>query len=129
MRRVELVDFGHLPRKLCRSYLIGTGDLVGRYRGVYESGLGALSEMQNSCTAYSISKTALNAVTRQLAAALADQKIVVNSVCPGWVATEMGGRGAPRSAEEGAVSVLWGVLLPDDGPTGGFYRDGRPLRW
>jgi NAD(P)-dependent dehydrogenase (short-subunit alcohol dehydrogenase family) len=55
--------------------------------------------------------------------------ILVNSVCPGWVATEMGGTGAPRSPEDGAAGVLWAPLLPDDGPTGGFYRDGRPLPW
>ena len=64
-----------------------------------------------------------------LADELKSSRILVNSVCPGWVATEMGGRGAPRSPEQGAAAVLWGVLLPDDGPTGGFYRDGRQLRW
>jgi NAD(P)-dependent dehydrogenase (short-subunit alcohol dehydrogenase family) len=55
--------------------------------------------------------------------------ILVNSVCPGWVATEMGGPNAPRSVEEGAASVMWATTLPDDGPTGGFFRDGEPLLW
>jgi hypothetical protein len=52
----------------------------------------------------------------------------VNSVCPGWVATDMGGPGG-RPVEDGAASVMWAVLLPDDGPTGGFFRDGRRLEW
>ncbi|MGH9861563.1 MAG: short-chain dehydrogenase, partial [Candidatus Acidiferrales bacterium] len=55
--------------------------------------------------------------------------ILVNSVCPGWVATDMGGPSAPRTVEEGAASVLWAARLPDDGPTGGFFRDGKPLPW
>ena len=90
---------------------------------------GSLASMSTFMAAYNVSKAALNAITRVLAADLRGSGILVNSVCPGWVATEMGGRGAPRSPEEGATSVLWGVLLPDDGPTGGFFRDGRHLRW
>jgi len=90
---------------------------------------GSLGSMSAFMAAYNVSKAALNAITRVLAADLRGSGILVNSVCPGWVATEMGGRGAPRSPEQGAAAVLWGVLLPDDGPTGGFYRDGRQLRW
>jgi len=52
----------------------------------------------------------------------------VNAVCPGWVATDMGGRGG-RPVEDGAASVVWAVLVGDDGPTGGFFRDGRPVAW
>jgi NAD(P)-dependent dehydrogenase (short-subunit alcohol dehydrogenase family) len=52
-----------------------------------------------------------------------------NSVCPGWVRTDMGGAGASRSVEEGAASVLWAARLAPDGPTGGFFRDGRPVAW
>jgi NAD(P)-dependent dehydrogenase (short-subunit alcohol dehydrogenase family) len=55
--------------------------------------------------------------------------VLVNAVCPGWVRTDMGGSAAPRSVAEGAASVLWAALLPDDGPTGGFFRDGRPVPW
>ena len=55
--------------------------------------------------------------------------ILVNSVCPGWVRTDMGGAGASRSVEEGAASVLWAARLGPDGPTGGFFRDGRPVAW
>jgi NAD(P)-dependent dehydrogenase (short-subunit alcohol dehydrogenase family) len=54
--------------------------------------------------------------------------VLVNAVCPGWVATDMGGAGG-RPVADGAESVTWAVLLGDDGPTGGFFRDGRPVEW
>jgi NAD(P)-dependent dehydrogenase (short-subunit alcohol dehydrogenase family) len=92
------------------------------------SGSGSLSSMGAGTPAYSVSKAALNALTRILAAELRGDGILVNAVCPGWVATDMGGPGG-RPVEEGAASVMWGVLLPDDGPTGGFYRDGRRVEW
>ena len=78
---------------------------------------------------YSVSKAALNAITRVLAGELRGTGVLVNSVCPGWVRTDMGGSIAPRSVEEGAASVMWAVRLPDDGPTGGFFRDGEPVPW
>ncbi len=89
---------------------------------------GSLHSMGASAPAYSASKSALNAITRLLAADLRGAGILVNSVCPGWVATDMGGQGG-RPVEQGAASVLWAVELPDSGPTGGFFRDGRPLPW
>ena len=89
---------------------------------------GSLASMSGGAPAYSISKAALNGLTRVLAAELRSDGILVNSICPGWVATDMGGPGG-RPVEEGAASVVWGALLPDDGPTGGFFRDGRPLPW
>jgi NAD(P)-dependent dehydrogenase (short-subunit alcohol dehydrogenase family) len=92
------------------------------------SGSGSLSGMGAGTPAYSVSKAALNALTRILAAELRSDGILVNSVCPGWVATDMGGP-AGRPVEEGAASVMWAVLLPDDGPSGGFFRDGRPVPW
>ena len=76
---------------------------------------------------YGPSKAALNALTRLFAREQPDAR--VNSVCPGWVRTEMGGSGAPRSVEEGAASVLWACRLPADGPTGGIFRDGQPIEW
>ncbi|MFD7792927.1 SDR family NAD(P)-dependent oxidoreductase [Streptomyces sp. NPDC059759] len=88
----------------------------------------SLTSMGGGTPAYSASKVALNALTRMLAAELRSDGILVNAVCPGWVATDMGGAGG-RPVEEGAASVLWAVTLPDDGPTGGFFRDGRPLPW
>ncbi|HEX8845130.1 MAG TPA: SDR family oxidoreductase [Pyrinomonadaceae bacterium] len=90
---------------------------------------GSLAVMGGGTPAYSVSKAALNALTRMLADELRSSRILVNSVCPGWVATEMGGPDAPRTVEEGAASVIWAAVLPDDGPTGGFFRDGEPLAW
>jgi NAD(P)-dependent dehydrogenase (short-subunit alcohol dehydrogenase family) len=92
------------------------------------SGAGALTDMGSGYPAYRVSKTALNALTRLLANELRRDRILVNSVCPGWVATDMGGPGG-RPVEDGAASVMWAVRIPDDGPTGGFFRDGRPLDW
>jgi NAD(P)-dependent dehydrogenase (short-subunit alcohol dehydrogenase family) len=92
------------------------------------SGSGSISGMGAGAPAYSVSKAALNALTRILAAELRRDRILVNAVCPGWVATDMGGAGG-RPVEQGAGSVMWAVLLPDDGPTGGFFRDGRQLDW
>jgi NAD(P)-dependent dehydrogenase (short-subunit alcohol dehydrogenase family) len=77
--------------------------------------------------AYCISKTALNGVTVQLAAAL--PKFAVNSVCPGWVRTEMGGENATRSVEEGAETIVWlGSEAPQD-LTGKFLRDRKGIPW
>jgi NAD(P)-dependent dehydrogenase (short-subunit alcohol dehydrogenase family) len=90
---------------------------------------GSLAVMGAGTPAYSVSKAALNALTRMLADELRSSGILVNSVCPGWVATEMGGPDAPRTVLEGAASVIWAATLPDSGPTGGFFRDGKPLAW
>jgi NAD(P)-dependent dehydrogenase (short-subunit alcohol dehydrogenase family) len=87
---------------------------------------GSLASMGGGTPAYSISKAALNALTRILADELRPDGILVNSVCPGWVATDMGGRGG-RPVGDGAASVVWATDLPDGGPTGGFYRDGKPV--
>jgi NAD(P)-dependent dehydrogenase (short-subunit alcohol dehydrogenase family) len=76
---------------------------------------------------YQISKAALNALTRTLAAELVSDGILVNAVCPGWTATDMGQGGRPVG--EGAASVMWAVLLDDSGPSGGFFRDGRLVPW
>ena len=92
------------------------------------SGAGSLAGMGAGAPGYSVSKAALNAMTRILAAELRDDGVLVNAVCPGWVATDMGGSGG-RPVEQGGASVMWAVTLADDGPTGGFFRDGRPLEW
>lgn len=89
---------------------------------------GSLASMGGGTPAYSITKAALNALTRMLAAELRGEHILVNAVCPGWVATDMGGSGG-RPVKDGAASVVWAVTLPDDGPTGGFFRDGKALKW
>jgi NAD(P)-dependent dehydrogenase (short-subunit alcohol dehydrogenase family) len=93
------------------------------------SAAGSLGSMDASMPAYNVSKAALNAITRVLAADLRGSGILVNSVCPGWVRTDMGGASATRSVQEGAASVLWAARLGPDGPTGGFFRDGRPVPW
>ncbi|PZF82049.1 SDR family oxidoreductase [Jiangella anatolica] len=89
---------------------------------------GSLASMGGGTPAYSMTKAALNAVTRMLAAELRPDRILVNSICPGWVATDMGGPGG-RPVAEGAAGIVWASTLPDDGPTGGFLRDGRPVPW
>jgi NAD(P)-dependent dehydrogenase (short-subunit alcohol dehydrogenase family) len=93
------------------------------------SGMGQLDEMGGGAPAYRVSKTAINALTRVLAGEEAGGGILVNSVCPGWVKTDMGGRGANREVADGADTAVWLATLPDDGPTGGFFRDRRPIPW
>ena len=78
--------------------------------------------------AYNISKAALNMLTRKLAAELVNTGILVNSVDPGWVATDMGGQGG-RPVQEGAKGIVWAATLRDDGPSGGFFCDGKPVPW
>ena len=88
----------------------------------------SLASMGGGTPAYTASKVALNALTRMLADELGRDRVLVNTVCPGWTATDMGGPGG-RPIAEGARSVLWAVDLLDGGPTGTFTRDGQPLRW
>lgn len=92
------------------------------------SSAGSLHFMGKGAPAYSISKTALNALTCKLAAELLGTGILVNSIDPGWVATDMGGAGG-RPVEEGVKGIVWACTLPDDGPTGGFFFDGKPIEW
>ena len=88
-------------------------------------------------SAYSVSKVALNALTRVLHRELQDEPhagppdrgIRVAAVCPGWVRTRMGGRAAPSSVAQGADSIVWVALAGPDGPDGGFYRDRRQVAW
>lgn len=91
------------------------------------SGAGSLASMGARTPAYVVSKVALNALTRMLAAELKPDNILVNSVCPGWVSTDH--REGGRPVDKGAASVVWAATLPDDGPTGGFFRDGRAIPW
>jgi NAD(P)-dependent dehydrogenase (short-subunit alcohol dehydrogenase family) len=93
------------------------------------SGMGSIAEMGGGAPAYRISKVALNAITRLLADELKGSRVLVNACHPGWVRTEMGGAGASKSPEEGADTPVWLALLPDGGPTGGFFRDRQPMPW
>jgi NAD(P)-dependent dehydrogenase (short-subunit alcohol dehydrogenase family) len=91
------------------------------------SGAGQLSDMNGGRGAYRVSKAALNALTKTLAWDEGDIKI--NAMCPGWVRTDMGGSGAPKSVEDGADTAVWLATLPEDGPTGGFFRNRKPIPW
>lgn len=93
------------------------------------SGLGQLRDMGAGSPAYRISKTALNALTRMLAAETKGMGVLVNAMCPGWVRTRMGGAKAPRSPAQGADTAVWLATLPASGPSGGFFRDRKRLAW
>jgi NAD(P)-dependent dehydrogenase (short-subunit alcohol dehydrogenase family) len=92
------------------------------------SGMGGVAEMGGWSPGYRISKAALNAMTRILATELKGAGLLVNSACPGFVNTDMGGpMGATKPVQDGAAGIVWLATLPDDGPTGGFFRDGQPV--
>jgi NAD(P)-dependent dehydrogenase (short-subunit alcohol dehydrogenase family) len=115
------------PLMLCQQ-MVPLMEGYGRIVNV-SSGMGQLSEMNGCCPGYRLSKTALNAVTRIFADELATTGIKVNSVCPGWVRTDMGGAEADLPVEEGADGIVWLATLPDDGPSGGFFRYRQPISW
>jgi len=112
----------------CRAFVPG---MIARRFGrvVNVSGAGQLVGMEGYAPAYSMSKAALNALTRQVASASRGRNVLVNSVDPGWVRTDMGGGGAPRSVQQGADTIVWLATHPDGGPTGGFFKDRRPVEW
>jgi NAD(P)-dependent dehydrogenase (short-subunit alcohol dehydrogenase family) len=93
------------------------------------SGLGQISGMGGSWPGYRMSKAALNALTRIVAAEVGSANIKVNAVSPGWVRTDMGGQEAPRSVAQGADTIVWLATLPDDGPSGLFFEDRKPIAW
>jgi NAD(P)-dependent dehydrogenase (short-subunit alcohol dehydrogenase family) len=115
------------PFLLCQA-LIPLMQGSGRVVNV-SSGMGQLSEMGSGFPAYRISKAGLNALTRIFASELEGTGIKVNAVCPGWVRTDMGGAGAARSVEEGVATTVWLATLLDDGPSGGLFRDQKPIPW
>ena len=116
------------PWRMCQAFLpLLRKSRAGRIVNV-SSESGSLANMGAGPPAYQVTKAALNALTRTLAGELRGTSILVNAVCPGWVATDMGGTGG-RPVADGANGILWAATLPDNGPTGGFFRDGKPLPW
>ena len=118
----------HGPYLLMRAFTPGM-----RARGYgrvvnLSSGWGAFSDGVAGPGAYGVAKAALNALTVSAARALPNM-VKVNAMCPGWVRTDMGGAGASRSPEEGADTAIWLATLEDNGPTGGFFRDRKPISW
>lgn len=114
---------------VCQAFVPGM--MTRRYGRVVNvsSQSGQLKGMSTYAPAYAISKAALNAVTRILAETTRGSGVLVNSVNPGWVRTDMGGPHAPRSVHQGAETIVWAALLPSDGPTGGFFTDMREMEW
>ncbi|MBV1705156.1 MAG: SDR family NAD(P)-dependent oxidoreductase [Hyphomicrobiales bacterium] len=106
-------------------------DMAARGRGRIvnmSSGWGAFAQGLGGPGPYGFTKAALNALTVALARDLGP-KVKVNAMSPGWVRTRMGGAGAPRTTEQGADTAYWLATLPDDGPTGGFFQDRKPIAW
>lgn len=94
------------------------------------SGYGSFGEGLEGPAPYSVSKAALDAVTLKLAQCVpAGADVKVNAVCPGWVRTRMGGPEATRAVEDGAKGIVWAATLGPDGPSGGNFRDGKPIPW
>jgi len=117
--------------KMCQAFVplmmkAGYGRVVN-----VSSSLGQLSSMtdEDKVPAYKLSKAALNAVTRMVADAVGGINIAVNSVCPGWTRTDIGGPEAPQSTEEAAETIVWLATQRANGPTGGFFRDKRRIAW
>lgn len=124
---MEINFFG--PLNLCRAFVpMMKKTSYGRVVNV-SSEMGSLAGMGGDSAGYRASKAALNALTRIVAAEVRGYNIKVNSACPGWVRSDMGGDHAPRSLEQGAATVVWLATLPDQGPSGGFYMDQKVIPW
>lgn len=128
LHRTLLVNL-YGPLRLIQTFLpMMIQNNFGRIVNV-SSGMGQLSEMGGGYPAYRISKTAINALTSLSSVEAVGKNIKINSVCPGWVKTDMGGESATRPVEKGAETIVWAATLPDSGPTGKFFRDKKEIGW
>ncbi|MGE8721448.1 SDR family NAD(P)-dependent oxidoreductase [Leptospira terpstrae] len=128
LHRTLLVNL-YGPLRLIQTFLpLMIQNNFGRIVNV-SSGMGQLSDMGSGYPAYRISKTAINALTNVSSVEAAGKNIKINSVCPGWVKTDMGGASATRPVEKGAETIVWAATLPDSGPTGKFFRDKKEISW
>lgn len=117
------------PLRMCQAFIPMMREAdYGRVVNV-SSQFGSLTRMGAGYQTYRISKTALNALTRILAAELRGTNVLVNSAHPGWVRTDIGGPRAPLSPEQGAETIVRLATLPDGGPTGKFIHLERELEW
>lgn len=117
------------PFRMCKAFIpLMQVHNYGRIVNM-SSGMGQLSEMNGGYPAYRTSKTALNAVTCLFADELKNSNVLINSMCPGWVRTDMGGIHATRDVTEGADTMVWLSTLPEGGPSGLFFRDRKVIGW
>ena len=120
-----MVDGPYRLIRACAPHMTSQG--YGRIVNI-SSGWGAFAEGITAPSAYGVAKAALNALTLALSHQL-PKSVKINSMCPGWVSTRMGGSSAPRTPEEGADTAIWLATLPESGPTGGFFRNRKPIGW
>ncbi len=114
--------------RTCRAFLPAM--IERRYGRVVNvsSGYGSFADGLSGPALYSLTKASINALTLVLSHELKGD-VKINSACPGWVKTRMGGAGATRSVEQGADTIVWLATLPADGPSGGFFRSRKPIAW
>lgn len=117
------------PLLLCQTFVPGMRMRnYGRVVNV-SSGYGSINDMGGYTGAYKMSKLALNGMTRIMAGEMRRYNIKINTMSPGWVRTDMGGSGAPRTPTQGADTAVWLATLPDDGPSGEFFYERKPISW
>ena len=120
----------HISGPLCLIRALAPKMIERKYGRIVNlsSGWGSFAEGMGGPGLYGVTKAALNTLTVRLSKEL-PSTVKVNAMCPGWVRTRMGGQGATKSPDEGADTAVWLATLPDDGPTGGFFRNRKPIEW